>query len=92
MIGSNVEDLELTANKVKESIQDIKGIEEVTTNQDEKKTIYSFKVDPAKGNTEQIGQQLGIMLNKTPIGNITLQDKQTPVVLEPILDPKNQRI
>ncbi|MFJ9383694.1 efflux RND transporter permease subunit [Peribacillus sp. NPDC101481] len=88
VIGSNVEDLELTANKVKESIQDIKGIEEVTTNQDEKKTIYSFKVDPAKGNTEQIGQQLGIMLNKTPIGNITLQDKQTPVVLEPIFDPK----
>lgn len=88
VIGSNVEDLEPTANKVKESIQDIKGIEDVKTNQDEKKTIYSFKVDPAKGNTEQIGQQLGIMLNKTPIGHITLQDKQTPVVLEPILDPK----
>lgn len=88
VIGSNVEDLELTANKVKEGIQDIKGIEDVTTNQDEKKTIYSFKVDPAKGNTEQIGQQLGIMLNKTPIGNITLQDKQIPVLLEPILDPK----
>ncbi|MCP1493531.1 HAE1 family hydrophobic/amphiphilic exporter-1 [Peribacillus frigoritolerans] len=88
VIGSNVEDLERTANNVKERIQDIKGIEEITTNQDEKKTIYSFTVDPAKGNTEQIGQQLGIMLNKTPIGNITLQDKQTPVVLEPILDPK----
>ncbi|MED3996260.1 efflux RND transporter permease subunit [Peribacillus frigoritolerans] len=88
VIGSNTEDLERTANNVKERIQDIKGIEEVTTNQDEKKTIYSFTVDPAKGNTEQIGQQLGIMLNKTPIGHITLQDKQTPVVLEPILDPK----
>lgn len=88
VIGSNVEDLERTANEVKERIQDIKGLEEVTTNQDEKKTIYSFTVDPAKGNTEQIGQQLGIMLNKTPIGNITLQDKQTPVILEPILDPK----
>ncbi|TKH04245.1 efflux RND transporter permease subunit [Peribacillus simplex] len=88
VIGSNAEDLERTANEVKESIQDIKGIEDVKTNQDEKKTIYSFKVDPAKANTEQIGQQLGIMLNKTPIGNITLQDKQTPVVLEPILDPK----
>ncbi|MDM5312732.1 efflux RND transporter permease subunit [Peribacillus frigoritolerans] len=88
VIGSNAEDLERTANNVKERMQDIKGIEEVTTNQDEKKTIYSFTVDPAKGNTEQIGQQLGIMLNKTPIGHITLQDKQTPVVLEPILDPK----
>ncbi|KON68637.1 multidrug transporter AcrB [Peribacillus butanolivorans] len=91
VIGSNVEDLESTANKIKQNIQDIKGIEDVTTNQDEKKTIYSFKVDPAKGNTEQIGQQLGIMLNRTPIGNITLEDKQTPVVLEPILDPKQPK-
>ncbi|MCO0600658.1 efflux RND transporter permease subunit [Peribacillus butanolivorans] len=91
VIGSNVEDLESTANKIKKNIQDIKGIEDVTTNQDEKKTIYSFKVDPAKGNTEQIGQQLGIMLNRTPIGNITLEDKQTPVVLEPILDPKQPK-
>ncbi|MFI8496605.1 efflux RND transporter permease subunit [Peribacillus butanolivorans] len=91
VIGSNVEDLELTANKIKQNIQDSKGIEDVTTNQDEKKTIYSFKVDPAKGNTEQIGQQLGIMLNRTPIGNITLEDKQTPVVLEPILDPKKPK-
>ncbi|MFD4928503.1 efflux RND transporter permease subunit [Peribacillus butanolivorans] len=91
VIGSNVEDLESTANKIKQNIQDIKGIEDVTTNQDEKKTIYSFKVDPAKGNTEQIGQQLGIMLNRTPIGNITLEDKQTPVVLEPILDPKKPK-
>ncbi|MFD4818619.1 efflux RND transporter permease subunit [Peribacillus butanolivorans] len=91
VIGSNVEDLESTANKIKQNIQDIKGIEDVTTNQDEKKTIYSFKVDPAKGNTEQTGQQLGIMLNRTPIGNITLEDKQTPVVLEPILDPKQPK-
>ncbi|RRN73860.1 efflux RND transporter permease subunit [Peribacillus simplex] len=91
VIGSSAEDLEQTANKIKGNIQDIKGIEDVTTNQDEKKTIYSFKVDPAKGNTEQIGQQLGIMLNKTPIGNITLDDKQTPVVLEPILDPKKPK-
>ncbi|MDM5452249.1 efflux RND transporter permease subunit [Peribacillus simplex] len=91
VIGSSAEDLELTANKIKGNIQDIKGIEDVTTNQDEKKTIYSFKVDPAKGNTEQIGQQLGIMLNKTPIGNITLADKQTPVVIEPILDPKKPK-
>lgn len=91
VIGSSAEDLELTANKIKGNIQDIKGIEDVTTNQDEKKTIYSFKVYPAKGNTEQIGQQLGIMLNKTPIGNITLADKQTPVVIEPILDPKKPK-
>lgn len=89
--GNNINDIEVTANKIKENIQDIQGVEKVTTNQDEKKTIYTFKVDPAKGNTEQIGQQLGVMLNKTPIGNITLDDKLTPVILEPILDPKNKK-
>ncbi|PJN91112.1 efflux RND transporter permease subunit [Bacillus sp. mrc49] len=89
VIGKNVGDLERTANKIKGNIQEIKGIEDVATNQDEKKTIYSFKVDPAKGNAEQIGQQLGVMLNRTPIGNMKLADKQTPVILEPILDPKN---
>ncbi|WP_340371952.1 efflux RND transporter permease subunit [Peribacillus sp. FSL E2-0218] len=88
VIGKNVGDLERTANKIKGNIQDIKGIEDVATNQDEKKTIYSFKVDPAKGNAEQIGQQLGVMLNGTPIGHMKLADKQTPVILEPILDPK----
>ncbi|MBK3496320.1 efflux RND transporter permease subunit [Viridibacillus sp. YIM B01967] len=89
--GNNIEDIEITANKIKENVQDIHGVEKVTTNQDEKKTIYTFKVDPAKGNTEQIGQQLGVMLNRTPIGNVTLDEKQTPVVLEPIFDPKNKK-
>ena len=73
---------------IKEKVQDIEGVEEVTTNQDEKKTVYSFTVDPTKGNTEQIAQQLGVMLNKTPIGTISLNDKQTPVILEPLLDTK----
>ena len=64
---------------IKDKVQNIDGVEEVTTNQDEKKTVYSLIVDPTKGNTEQIAQQLGVMLNKTPIGTISLNDKQTPV-------------
>lgn len=88
VIGNNVEELEGTANQIKKKIQYIEGVEEVTTNQDEKKTIYSFKVNSSRGNTEQIAQQLGVMLNRTPIGHITLEEQLTPVYLEPILNPK----
>ena len=65
---------------LKIKLQNIDGVEEVTTNQDEKKTVYSLIVDPSKGNTEQIAGQLGVMLNKTPIGTINLNDRQTPVI------------
>ncbi|WP_163100475.1 efflux RND transporter permease subunit [Peribacillus alkalitolerans] len=88
VIGDDVNDLETTANDIKEKVQKIDGVEEVTTNQEEKKMVYSLTVDPTKGNTEQIAGQLGVMLNRTPIGSITLNDKQTPVILEPVLDTK----
>ncbi len=86
VIGENQAALEKVANTVKEKITDIKGIEKVTTNQDEKKTVYSLKVDPTKGNTEQIAGQLGVMLNTTPLGTINVNGNQTAVVLEPLLD------
>ena len=53
--------------------------------------MYSLIVDPTKGNTEQIAQQLGVMLNQTPIGTVSLNDKQTPVILEPVLDTKTPK-
>ncbi|MFJ8065656.1 efflux RND transporter permease subunit [Psychrobacillus sp. NPDC096426] len=88
VVGENITDLEKVATTIKEKVQNIDGVEEVTTNQDEKKTVYSLVVNPTKGNTEQVAQQLGVMLNKTPIGTINLDDKQKPVFLEPILDAK----
>lgn len=89
VMGNKLQDLEKTVSKIKESIKDIDGVEEVTTNEDEKKIIYSFKVDPTKGNTEQVAGQLGVMLNQTPIGSIKLDNKNTQVVLEPVLNPKS---
>ena len=88
VVGENIADLEEVATTIKEKVQNIEGVEEVTTNQDEKKTVHSLVVDPTKGNTEQIAQQLGVMLNKTPIGTISLNDKQKTVFLEPLLDTK----
>ncbi|MEK4407023.1 efflux RND transporter permease subunit [Sporosarcina sp. FSL K6-6792] len=88
VVGDNLADLEDVATTIKEKVQILEGVEEVTTNQDEKKTVYSLVVDPTKGNTEQIAQQLGVMLNKSPIGTISLDDKQKTVFLEPLLDTK----
>lgn len=86
VVGENLSELEKVAANIKDKVQNIEGVEEVTTNQDEKKTVYSLVVDSTKGNTEQIAQQLGVMLNKTPIGTINLNDKQKTVFLEPLLN------
>ena len=91
VVGDNLSLLEKVATDVKDKVAGIEGVEEVTTNQDEKKTVYSLIVDPTKGNTEQIAGQLGVMLNQTPIGSVSLNDRQTPVILEPVLDTKTAK-
>lgn len=91
VVGDNVNELEQVATNVKEKVQHIKGVEKVSTNQEEKKTVYSFTVNPSKGNTAQVAQQLGVMLNKTPIGSINLNDKQKTVFLEPLIDTKTPK-
>ncbi|MFJ7971654.1 efflux RND transporter permease subunit [Psychrobacillus sp. NPDC096389] len=88
VVGENLTDLEKTATTIKDKMETIDGVEKVTTNQDEKKTVHSLVVDPSKGNTEQIAGQLSVMLNKTPIGTINLNNQQKTVFLEPILDTK----
>ena len=86
VVGEDITELEDVATTIKEKVQNLDGVEEVTTNQDEKKTVHSLVVDPSKGNTEQIAQQLAVLLNKTPIGTISVDDKQKTVFMEPLLD------
>ncbi|WP_141433064.1 efflux RND transporter permease subunit [Bacillus sp. 03113] len=87
IIGNDLTELENTADEVKSKINNIDGVEKVFTNQDEKKTVYSLTVDPSKANTQQVAQQLGAMLNKTPIGTVDIENKQTGVWLEALLNP-----
>ena len=91
VIGNDMNKLEKTASSIKKEISDIKGVDKVSTNQDEKKTIYSLDVDPTKANTQQVAQQLGVMLNKTPIGAIDLEGKQANVLLESVLNPTSPK-
>lgn len=86
IIGESILELEKVATEITEKVERLEGVEEVTTNQDEKKTVHSLIVDPSKGNTEQIASQLAVLLNKTPIGTVSINDKQKSVILEPLLD------
>ncbi|MEK5208065.1 efflux RND transporter permease subunit [Psychrobacillus sp. FSL H8-0510] len=86
IIGESILELEKVATEIIEKVDRLEGVEEVTTNQDEKKTVHSLIVDPSKGNTEQIASQLAVLLNKTPIGTVSINDKQKSVILEPLLD------
>lgn len=86
IIGESILELEKVATEIIEKVERLESVEEVTSNQDEKKTVHSLIVDPSKGNTEQIATQLAVLLNKTPIGTVSVNDKQKSVILEPILD------
>jgi HAE1 family hydrophobic/amphiphilic exporter-1 len=90
VVGNNLNDLENTASEIKNKIKGIKGIEKVTTNEEDKKTVYSLTVDPSKGNAEQISGQLFGMLNRVPLGTVSIDNQQTNVYLEPLLTPKTQ--
>ncbi len=87
VMGDSLDNLEETALKVKDEISGIDGVEKVSTNFEEKKTVFSLEVDSSKVNSEQTAQSLAAMLNAMPIGMIQLEEQDTPVLLEPMLSP-----
>ncbi|WP_088042722.1 efflux RND transporter permease subunit [Bacillus sp. EAC] len=87
IVGNDLNELEKTASDIKNKLKNIDGIKKVTTNEEDKKTVYSLEVDPTKGNVEQISQQLFVMLNRTPLGTVSIDQQPTDVYLEPILKP-----
>ncbi|HYK74721.1 MAG TPA: efflux RND transporter permease subunit [Pseudoneobacillus sp.] len=91
VLGDDLNEIETTANRIKDEIKDIKGIEKVETNQDAKKTVYSLVVDPTKAQADQVAQQVSVMLNKVPIGTVELDNQPTNVFVEPLIDPKTPK-
>jgi HAE1 family hydrophobic/amphiphilic exporter-1 len=89
IVGDQLDQLTATSGKITNAIKNISGIEKISTNEEKTKTVYSFEVDPAKGNPQQLAQQLGVMLNKTPLGTININNQKTTVFLDSMLDPKS---
>ncbi|MBM7605888.1 HAE1 family hydrophobic/amphiphilic exporter-1 [Metabacillus crassostreae] len=91
VIGEDIEQLTNVSETITAEIKDVDGVEEVTSNQEETKTVYSFVVDPSMAKADQIAQQASVMLNKTPLGLIEMNDQQTMVMLEPIYNPETKQ-
>ncbi|WP_338788500.1 efflux RND transporter permease subunit [Metabacillus sp. FJAT-53654] len=91
VIGDNEDELISVSEKVQAEINDIEGIEKVSSNQDETKAVYSFVVDPGLAKADQVAQQAAVMLNQTPLGTIEMNGLQTMVMLEPVFNPDTEK-
>ncbi|MGE6261292.1 efflux RND transporter permease subunit [Heyndrickxia sporothermodurans] len=85
--GSDREILLEASDDIMKVVAGTKGVKKVASNAEEKKPVYQFIVDPTKANTGQIAMQLNGLLNKTPIGNMTLDRKDTSIVMDTDLNP-----
>ncbi|MBM6617031.1 efflux RND transporter permease subunit [Bacillus suaedaesalsae] len=90
VLGEDLEQLANVADNVKNEIKNIKGIESVSTNQEEKKSVYNIVVDPSESKAETVAQQMAVMLNPTPIGAITIEEQPAKVIVEPLMNPKSE--
>ncbi|MFT8322728.1 MAG: efflux RND transporter permease subunit [Bacillus sp. (in: firmicutes)] len=90
VVGENNKKLEDTAKMVETKIKDISGMEKLTSNQEEKKQVYSFEVKPGEGKVDQIAQSTSLLINSTPIGSVNIEDEATAVQLEPMYEIKTE--
>ena len=91
VVGEKMADIESSAAKIEDMVKVIKGVEKVETNQEEKKPVYTFTVNSDAAKPGEVIQQLGMMLNRMPIGSVNLDGSNTPVYLEPILNPSAKK-
>lgn len=85
--GDDQEKLAQTAEQLIAAIKPIEGVQKVESNQEEKKSVYSFKVDPTLAKGQEVAMQLQSMLNPVPIGSIRIEESDTPVILQPVVKP-----
>lgn len=71
--------------KVVDLLKQTDGVKKVETNQEQKKQTYEIEVDTSKANAKEISMHLQSMLNGMPIGQMKLDGRDTPIVLNPII-------
>lgn len=90
LVGKNEADLEKASNIIVKAVDSVKDVKKVSSNMDEKKPVYSIVVDPSKANTQNVAMQLHAFLNPTPIGNVTLDGKETKVLMRTDINPTSE--
>ncbi|MBW7473589.1 efflux RND transporter permease subunit [Paenibacillus oenotherae] len=88
--GDDPAQLAKSAEQVIAAIKPIKDVIKVKSNEEEKKSVYTFEIDPAKAKGQNIAMQLQGLLNAVPLGSVTIDGRETTVVLQPSVDPKSE--
>ena len=81
VVGKDASKLIRASNEIMEVVKDIEGVEKVSNNQNELKSVYEIVVDQ-EANAGEIARQVQFFLNPVPIGSIKLDNKDTVVVLD----------
>ena len=82
VVGNDTEQLIQASDQVIDQVKGIKGVEKVTSNQNELKSVYDIVIDQEKANAEEVARQVQLLLNPFPIGTIKLDGKDTMVLLD----------
>ncbi len=90
VVGNDADKLLEASKKVMDEVKGIEGVEKVTSNQNELKTVYNINVDQKKANTEEVAKQVQMLLNPFPIGMIRVEGKDTPVLIDSSIHPTSE--
>lgn len=88
--GEDPAKVEQAAQDLLAALKPVDGVLKVESNLEEKKPVYSFNIDPGAAKGEELAMQLQSMLNPLPIGSIRIEDHDTPVILQPIVNPTSE--
>jgi len=91
VVGEDPAKLEMAATQLIDQIKSVDGIVKVSSNQEQKKPVYTFEVDPLKARGTEVAQQLQGMLNPMPIGIISLDGHESTVTLQPIVKADSEQ-
>ncbi|WP_440604302.1 efflux RND transporter permease subunit [Bacillus sp. GB_SG_008] len=85
--ANNSEDLKKTADLVTTKLKGLDSLSKVKTNVEEEKKEWVINVDQTKAEKagltpEVIAQQVAFLMKKSPIGQISLDNEKTTIVLE----------
>ncbi|AKG36538.1 efflux RND transporter permease subunit [Paenibacillus durus] len=90
IVGDDLTKITAAADQVMDKVKTIDGIRKISSNMEDTKPVFAFKVNPAQANAQEISMQLAGMLNPMPLGQMELNGSSAAVVLSPLAQPKSQ--
>ncbi|WP_410512563.1 efflux RND transporter permease subunit [Paenibacillus sp. BR2-3] len=91
IVGDDLAAITAVAKEVTAKVKTVDGVQKVSSNMEDTKPVFAFKVDPTQTNAQEISMQLGAMMNPIPLGQMELDGSPAGVILEPVLQPKTQQ-